>query len=64
MLKNLREAVDMAKRSEDICEEFEKHRPDRTVHEWKMMKHRWEVDPSQPDPYQLIEKGETADRLR
>lgn len=63
LLKNLREAVDMAKRTEDTCEEFEKHRPDGMVHEWEIMKRRWEVDSSQPDPYQVIEKGETTDRL-
>ena len=60
LLKNLREAVDMAKRCEDICKDFEKHRPPGTIHEWEMMKRRWEMDPSHPDPYRVIEKGEPA----
>ena len=60
LLRNLREAVKMAKRCEDVCQDFEKHQPAATVHEWKMMKRRWEMDPSQPDPYQITEKGETA----
>ena len=47
----------MAKRCKDICQDFEKHRPTRMVHEWKVMKHRWEVDPLQPDPYTVVEKG-------
>ena len=50
----------MAKRCEDICQDFEKHRPTRMVHEWKVMKHRWEVDPSQPDPYAVVEKGKAV----
>ena len=60
LLKNLREAVDMAKRCEDACEDFEKHRSPGMIHEWKMMKSRWEMDPTQPDPYQVVEKGKTA----
>ena len=60
LLKNLREAVNMAKQCEDTCKDFEKHRPPAMVHEWKMMKRRWEVDPSQPDPYQIVEKGKTT----
>ena len=48
----------MAKRSEDVCQDFEKHRPARMIHGWKMMKRRWEIDPSQPDPYAMVEKGE------
>ena len=58
LLRNLREAVEMTKRCEDTCNDFEKHQPPGMVHEWKMMKHRWEIDPSQPDPFQVIEKGE------
>jgi hypothetical protein len=50
----------MARRCEDICQDFEEHRPDRTIHEWKAMKRKWEVDSSQPDPYVLSEKGKTA----
>ena len=60
LLKNLREAVNMAKQCEDTCKDFEKHRPPAMVHEWKMMKRRWEMDPSQPDPYQVVEKGKTT----
>lgn len=60
LLKNLREAHDMAKRCEDACKDFEKHQPQGTIHEWEMMKLRWEVDPSQPDPYQATEKGEAV----
>ena len=59
-MKNLREALKMAKLCEDICEDFEKHQSEAMVHEWKMMKRRWEMDPSQPDPYQVTEKGEMA----
>ena len=47
----------MAKRCEDICEDFEEPRSARMIHEWKVMKCRWEMDPSQPDPYMLPEKG-------
>ncbi|KAF9643122.1 hypothetical protein BDM02DRAFT_3104848, partial [Thelephora ganbajun] len=57
LLKNLREAVHMVKRCEDTCKDFEKHRPPSMVHEWKMMKRRWEMDPSQPDPYLVVEKA-------
>ena len=59
LLKNLHEAVKMAKQCEDTCEDFEKHRPPAMVHEWKMMERRWEMDLSQPDPYQVVEKGKT-----
>ena len=59
LLKNLREALDMAKQCEDVCEDFEKQRPPAMIHEWKMMKLEWEMDVSKPDPYQLIEKGKT-----
>ena len=59
LLKNLQEALKMAGRCEDICKDFEKHRPPAMIHEWKMMKRRWEMDVSQPDPYQVIEKGKT-----
>jgi len=62
LLKNLKEALDMAKQCEDICEDFEKHQPPETIHEWKMMKRRWEIDSSQPDPYQVIEKGKLVVR--
>ena len=62
-MKNLREAVDMAKRCEDVCADFEKHRPAGTIHEWKMMKRRWEMDQSQPDPFRVVEKGKTAARV-
>ena len=60
LLKNLREAMNMAKQCEDTCKDFEKHRPPAMVHEWKMMKCRWEMDPSQPDPYQIVKKGKTT----
>lgn len=60
LLKNLREAVDMTRRSEDICEDFEKHRPPAMVREWKMIKQKWEKDVSQPDPYQVVEKGKAV----
>ena len=59
LLKNLREAVHMAKRCEDICKDFEKHQPPGTVHEWEMVKRKWETDPSHPDPYRVVEKGES-----
>ena len=49
----------MEKRCDDICQDFKKHRPTGMIHEWKMMKCRWEIDPSQPDPYVVVEKGET-----
>ncbi|KAF9777722.1 hypothetical protein BJ322DRAFT_1015452 [Thelephora terrestris] len=55
LLRNLREAINMAKKSEDACRDFEEHRPHGTVHEWKMIKRRWEVDPLQPDPYKVVE---------
>ena len=57
LLKNLREAVDMAKQCESACEDFEQHRTPDVIHGWKMMKLRWEKDPSQPDPFKLVEKG-------
>jgi hypothetical protein len=60
LLKNLREAHEMTKRCEDICQEFEKHRPPGTIHEWKMIKRRWELDSSQPDPYVVVEKGKAT----
>lgn len=50
----------MAKRCEDICQDFEEHRSAKTIHEWKMMKRKWEIDPSQPDPYVLPERGKTV----
>jgi len=50
----------MAKRCEDICQDFEKHRPAKTIHEWKMMKRKWEINSSQPDPYVLPERGKTV----
>ena len=57
LLKNLCEALDMVKQCEEICGDFKKHRPPATVHSWKMMKRKWEIDPSQPDLYALVEKG-------
>ena len=63
LLKNLREALDMAKRCEEVCEDFEKHRPPEVIHDWKMLKRRWELDPSQPDPFVLVEKGTTVVRV-
>ena len=60
MLKNLREAVKMAERCESVCGDFEKNLPQETIHEWKVMKRRWEIDPSQPDPYQITERGEAV----
>lgn len=62
LLKNLCEAVDVAKRCGDSCEDFEKHRPPSVIHEWRMMKLRWEKDFSQPDPYQVLEKGKLVAR--
>lgn len=47
----------MAKKCEAACKEFEAHRSPAMIHQWNMMKHRWEVDPSQPDPYRVVEKG-------
>ena len=57
LLKNLREAVDMAKKCEEACADIEKHAPSGMIHEWKAMKLRWEKDFSKPDPYQVVEKG-------
>ena len=56
-MKNLREAVDMAKKCEDACADIEKHIPPGVIHEWKAMKLKWEKDVSKPDPYQVVEKG-------
>jgi hypothetical protein len=47
----------MAKKCEDACQDFEEHRSPRVIHEWKMIKLRWEKDFSQPDPYQVAERG-------
>ena len=47
----------MTKRCEDVCEDFEKHWPLEMIYEWKEMKRRWEIDPTQPDPYVVVEKG-------
>lgn len=47
----------MAKKCEDTCEALEKYMPPGVVYEWKMIKLRWEKDFSQPDPYQVVEKG-------
>ena len=47
----------MTAQCEEACSDFEKHRPAGMIHEWKMMKRRWEIDPTQPDPYVLVEKG-------
>lgn len=60
LLKNLHEALEMAKQCEDICKDFEKHKTRGMIHEWEMMKRKWEADPLQPDPYQVTEKGETT----
>jgi hypothetical protein len=57
LLKNLREALDLTKRCNDVCEDFEKHRPPGIVDGWKIMKDKWEIDPSQPDPYRVVESG-------
>ena len=57
LLRNLHEAVKMAKKCAAACEDFEKHRGPNIIHQWKMMKRRWELDPSQPDPYRIVEKG-------
>ena len=58
LLKNLREALNMAKRCDDTCKDFEKHQAEGVIHEWEMIKRTWEIDPSQADPFQVIEKGE------
>ena len=60
MLKNLQEALNMATRCEGICKDFEKHRSPAMLHEWKMVKRRWEMDMSQPDPYQVVERGKAV----
>lgn len=57
LLKNLREAVEMTKKCEDTCKDFEVHRSPEIVNGWKLMKRMWELDPSKPDPYRVIEKG-------
>ena len=57
LLKNLYEAVDMAKQCESACVDFEQHRAPDVIREWRTMKLRWEKDPSQPDPFKLVEKG-------
>lgn len=58
-MKNLREAVNMAKRCAAARDDFERHRDANVIYQWKMIKRRWELDPSQPDPYRIVEKGET-----
>ena len=58
LLRNLAEAVKMAKKCAAACEDFEKHWGPNIIYQWKMMKRSWELDPSQPDPYQIVEKGE------
>ena len=63
LLKNLHEAVDMAKQCESACADFERHRAPDVIHEWKMMKLRWEKDSSQPDPFKLVEKGTSVVEL-
>ena len=60
LLKNLRKALEMARRCEDICADFEKHRPPAMICEWRAMKQKWEMDVSQPDPYQVVEKGKAT----
>ncbi|KAF9777678.1 hypothetical protein BJ322DRAFT_1025606 [Thelephora terrestris] len=57
LLKNLCEAVDMARKCGEACREFEAHRPPSMIREWKVMKLKWEVDPSQPDPYRVVERA-------
>ena len=48
----------MTEKCGGICRDFEKNQPPAMVHEWEMIKRRWELDSSQPDPYQVTEKGE------
>ena len=50
----------MAKQCEDTCGDFEEHISPEMIHEWKIMKRRWEVNPLQPDPYRVVEKGKTV----
>ena len=57
LLKNLHEARQMAMQSEGICHDFERQTDAETVDEWQKMKRSWELDPSNPDPYKLDEKG-------
>ncbi|KAF9791850.1 hypothetical protein BJ322DRAFT_998331 [Thelephora terrestris] len=64
LLKNLREAVDMTKKCEDACQDFEKHRSPAVIHEWKMIKRRWEKDFSQPDPYQVTERASNFNSVK
>ncbi|KAF9784125.1 hypothetical protein BJ322DRAFT_1109984 [Thelephora terrestris] len=52
LLKNIRKAVGMARK------------PPAVIHEWKTMKLRWEEDPSQPDPYQLVEKASKFNSMK
>jgi len=63
LLKNLNEAVDLVKQCESACADFEQHRAPDVIHEWKMMKLRWEKDSSQPDPFKLVEKGMSVVQL-
>jgi len=50
----------MTNQCEEACSDFEKQRPPAMVHEWKMVKRRWEIDPTQPDPYVLVERGKNG----
>jgi len=49
----------MAQQCETVCKDFERHTNAGTVKEWHAMKASWERDPSKPDPYKLVEKGES-----
>ena len=57
LMKNLQEALDMTVQCEDVCKDFEKCVSPETINEWAMMKRRWEIDPTQADPYVVVEKG-------
>ena len=56
LLRNLREAQQMAEQCKAICDDFECQTDPGTVREWQAMKRSWERDLSKPDPYKLVEK--------
>lgn len=57
LLKNLHEAVNMGKKCEKACKDFESQRAPAVIEGWRVMKRTWEMDPSKPDPYKVVEQG-------
>ena len=60
LLKNLHEARQMVRKCRKICTDFECQTDPATIKEWHAMKHSWERDPSNPDPYRLTEKRRSS----